>query len=382
MNLKLCDITSILERAVECVEYYENEWLNNKVFTLYLANGEKVKFSITPQNIPHLLGIDLYALRGVINFSSTEPLEMIKELLSKDYELLTKFNTGHLKQSDVFSEHIESKLNNFKNNITGNVVKLLEETILICSYKSESSWEVTTKNQKWDYVIVRKLDNGKVGILCLVKNKNHYYAMSNQVPTDENKLNEFLKETITNQEITYLAGANVYNVINDSNYSKNLFSAQKINKFRALKPYKDNFRCQIDVTGDYEYAISKLGNNRNERLENINSIENIVEAIANRELINIEDIDDSMLLNIVKAWNDHICKVGSDVNDEVKISYTTAIEELKKFKNLVTGLEEQNKNLQTSVDNLTKTNELLTKETEQQKQIIDNVYQIVKPRTN
>ena len=89
MNLKYADITSILERAVECVEYYENEWLNNKVFTLYLANGEKVKFSITPQNIPHLLGINLYSLKGLINFSSTEPLEMIKELL-KNIPLILK----------------------------------------------------------------------------------------------------------------------------------------------------------------------------------------------------------------------------------------------------------------------------------------------------
>ena len=53
-----------------------------------MANGEKVRFSIAPQNIPHLLGIDLYALRGIIKFDSNDPLEMIKELLTKDYELL------------------------------------------------------------------------------------------------------------------------------------------------------------------------------------------------------------------------------------------------------------------------------------------------------
>ena len=127
MNLKLCDITNILERAVECVEYYKNEWLNNKVFTVYLANGEKVRFSIAPQNIPHLLGIDLYSLRGIIKFDSDETLEMIKELSTKDYELHQKFKCGVLKESDVFSSHIEDKLNNFKNNITGNIVKLLEE---------------------------------------------------------------------------------------------------------------------------------------------------------------------------------------------------------------------------------------------------------------
>lgn len=381
MNLKYCDITSILERAVECVEYYENEWLNNKVFTLYLANGEKVRFSIAPQNIPHLLGIDLYALRGIIKFDSSDPLEMIKELLTKDYELLNKFKCGVLKENDVFSEHIEDKLNNFKNNITGNVVKFLEETIFVCQYESEKSWNVTTKNQKYDYIIVRKLDNGKIGILCLVKNKNQCYAMSHQVPEDESKLNDFLNESITNQDTTFLAGATVYNINNDSEYSRNLNSIQRINKYRTLKPYKNKYNCQIDISGDYEYAITKLGNNKNERMENKNSTENIVEAIANRELINIDDIDDSMLLNIVKAWNDHICKVGNNVSNDVKISYTTAIEELKKFRDLVASLEEEKKNLQATVDNLTKSNELLTKENEEQKQIISNVFEIVKPRT-
>ena len=69
MNLKYSDIINILERAVECVEYYENELLNNKLFTLYLANGEKVKFSIAPQNLAHLLGINLYAIKDIIKFS-------------------------------------------------------------------------------------------------------------------------------------------------------------------------------------------------------------------------------------------------------------------------------------------------------------------------
>lgn len=382
MNLKLCDITSILEKAVECVEYYKNEWLNNKVFTLYLSNGEKVKFSIAPQNVPHLLGIDLYSLRGIINLTSSDPLEMIKELLSRDYELYNKFKCGVLKESDVFSDHIQDKINNFKNNITGNVVKILEETIFVCQYKSERSWDITTNNQKYDYILVRKLDNGKIGILCLVKNKNQCYAMSNRVPGDEISLDNFFSENIKNQEITLLSGINMHNILNDSEFSKSLYSDQKISKYRVLKPYRERYNCHIDISSDYEYAIGKLCNNRYEKLENKNIIEMIVESIANRELINTDEIDDFMLLNIVNAWNDHVCKVGSNISDDVKISYTTAIEELKTFKSLVSQLEEKNRTLEANVDELTKTNEQLVKETEEQKQVIANVYEIVKPRTN
>ena len=382
MNLKLCDITSILEKAVECVEYYKSEWLNNKVFTLYLSNGEKVKFSIAPQNVPHLLGIDLYSLRGIINLTSNEPLEMIKELATKDYELYNKFKCGVLKESDVFSDHIQDKLNNFKNNITGNVVKILEETMFVCQYRSERSWDITTNNQKYDYILVRKLDNGKIGILCLVKNKNQCYAMSNRVPGDEVSLDKFFSENIKNQEITLLSGVNMHNILNDSEFSKSLYSDQKISKCRILKPYRERYNCHIDISSDYEYAIGKLCNNRYEKLENKNVIEIIVESIANRELINTDDIDDFMLLNIVNAWNDHVCKVGSNISDDVKISYTTAIEELKTFKSLVTQLEEKNKFLEANVDELTKSNEQLTKENEEKETKLNKVYEIIKPRTN
>lgn len=96
-NLTYSEIEDILKKAVECVEYYQKEYLNNKVFTLYLANGEKIKYSITPSSVPHLLGIDLYALKGIINLSGGDLLSMLKELLDRSYELHNKFRVGILK---------------------------------------------------------------------------------------------------------------------------------------------------------------------------------------------------------------------------------------------------------------------------------------------
>lgn len=381
MNLKYSELTDILNKISECVEYYEKAWLNNKVFTLYLASGERVKFSIVPQSLPHLLGIDLSVLRGHIKFECEDHLGMLKELKYKDYDLLQTFKYGSLKESDVFSAHIQNKLENFKYNIVPDVIKLLDETLFVSSYKSENSWTVTTRNKKYDYVMVRRLENGKIGLLCLVKNKNQCYAMSNIVPTDEEELNEKLSEILTNQEITLLSGVNVYNINNDSTYTKNLYPVQKTNKFRGLKFYKNKYNCHIDISGDYEYAIDKLGSNRNERLENINYTEDIVEAIANRELINLNNIDDSILINIVNAWNDHICKISGNINDDVKISYTSAIEELKKFKTMVVALEEQNKELETSVSNLKESNAKLSKENEDNQNKLDEIYKILKPRS-
>ena len=82
-ELLYVEIEEILHRAVECAEYYQKEYLNTKIFALYLANGDRIKQVINPANVPHLLGIDIYALKGIINFNGDNAIEMLKDLLDR-----------------------------------------------------------------------------------------------------------------------------------------------------------------------------------------------------------------------------------------------------------------------------------------------------------
>lgn len=382
MNLKYSysDIERIIERAIECAEYYEREYLNTKTFTLYLANGEKIKYTINPANVPHLLGIDIYALRGIINLRNDSLLSMLKELYESSYELYNKFKIGLLKQEDVFSDYIDEKLKYFKYNIKLDVPTNLQETEFVCLYKSEKSWEITTKNQKYDYIIVKKLSNDKTALLCLRKSDNKYYVVSSQISETQEKTDKILSELITNQEITLLTGMEVYNTYNGSKYNRNLLPSEKINKLHIMKSYKDKFNCHIDIADDYEYSVERLGDNKEEKYENRNTIDNIITAIINQKLIQTDQYKDSVLLGIINAWNDHVCKSGSKVSEEVKISYTTAINELTRFKQLVMSLEAENRRLQCEVSNLTNENTSLKQENINQKETIDKVYEIIKPR--
>lgn len=381
-KLSYSEIETILQKAIECVEYYQKEYLNNKVFTLFLSNGEKVKYSITPASVPHLLGINLYTLKGIINLSGEDLLSMLKELLDRSYELHNKFRVGILKQEDVFSNYVLEKIENFKSNISGDIITTLANTQFVCCYKSEKSWEVTTENKKYDYIIFKKLSTGKVLILGIVKSENRCYAMSNQVFENEELAKNALAKLFNNQEITMLTGMEAYNTYSRNNFKWNLVAADRAKKSRELSIYKDQYDCSINISAEYEFTVSKLGNNGEERHENKNIIEDIVNAISNGKLIATQEYESSILISLINAWNDHLCNVKTNNDNEINISYTKAITDLTKFRDLVTKLESENRNLQHEVNSLIETNADLVKENKEKEDKINKVYEIIKPRIN
>ena len=378
-KLSYSAIEDILKMAVECAEYYQREHLDNKEFTLYLANGEKVTYMITPSSVPHLLGIDIYALKSVINLEGEDLVSMMKDLQAKTYELCNKFRIGYLKQEDIFSKYIYQKLENFKYNVKNDIPSSLEETLFVCHYKSENSWDITTKNQKYDYIIVKKLSNGKNGLLCLKKLGDHCVVMSNQVPDDDIKFNEILKELITNQEVTILSGMELYSRYNETKYNRNILPKDKVKKSRNLRKFKSKYNCKINILSDYEYILGRLGNNNEERYENRSTIDVIVNAIANGKILNAAEYEDSMLASLINAWNDHICQTGAVTYNENELTYTKAIEELTKFKKLATSLEAENRKLQEDITELSKRNSDLTSQNDEKQEMIHKVYEIIKP---
>ena len=85
--MNLCDVEALFERIKECVEFYERTYIKNKIFTMFLGNGEQVKYAVTPDNLPHLLGINLDIIRTSqpINDSSLE--EMCEQAIRLEEEL-------------------------------------------------------------------------------------------------------------------------------------------------------------------------------------------------------------------------------------------------------------------------------------------------------
>ena len=49
----------IVERMVACFDWFQEEGYPDNSYTLTLADGKRIDYSILPKNIPHLLGLKL-----------------------------------------------------------------------------------------------------------------------------------------------------------------------------------------------------------------------------------------------------------------------------------------------------------------------------------
>lgn len=373
------NIDELFEKIKECIEFYESTYIENKIFTLHLGNGEKVKYTITKWNIPHLLGINLDPIKNINKYKNKDSYELLKEICENPFQLNRALVSGIIKEEQIFSKFIDKKIENFKENFKSDAKVIIDETEFVCSYKSKNSWEVTTKNQKYDYIIVKRYNNGKIGLLCLVKNEMQYYAMSNQLFDSIEEANKSLSELITNQEITLVDGFDIYNKYTDNNFHVYLSINQKLDKVDNLRFYKNKFDCYVDISEDYQYTIKKLKGNKNEKITNDSITSDIVEAITNHELIPRESYLYSSLISIIDAWNDHVCMTPNP-STNIQKSYTEIKLELKTLKQLVKKLEIENNDLKTQVNDLKDENSFLLESNTEQKEIINKVYQLTKPR--
>ena len=120
---------------------------------MFLGNGEQVKYAVTPDNLPHLLGINLDIIRTTYNYSNTSAYDLMIEMLENPYRLHRLFKDNILKIEQVFSKNINEKLEGFKDNFKYDAKEVLEDTDFVCKFESENSWTVTAKKQKYDYII-------------------------------------------------------------------------------------------------------------------------------------------------------------------------------------------------------------------------------------
>lgn len=375
--MNLCDVEALFERIKECVEFYERTYIKNKIFTMFLGNGEQVKYAVTPDNLPHLLGINLDIIRTTYNYSNTSAYDLMIEMLENPYRLHRLFKDNILKIEQVFSKNINEKLEGFKDNFKYDAREVLEDTDFVCKFESENSWTVTAKKQKYDYIIVKTLPNNKIALLGLVKNGFQCYAMSNQLFNSLEEAKDTLNELLTNQKVTLLTGFKTYNRMTDGNFNWTLTINQKLEKVDTIKNYKNNFNFIIDITSDYEYTIQKMLENKYERRENYSTGGEIVDYIVNRQIIPRENFEGSKLINIIDAWNDHICMNSSIENDSS--TYTKVVTDLKAFKELALRLEKENDNLKDQVLDLTQKNDNLTEENEKHLKDKEEIIKILKP---
>ena len=373
------ELEQILLKIKECVIFYENNRMYNKYYEMYLGNGERVKYFVTPANLPHLLGLknfdDIKTQLGLDEVDTTTALKLLYE---NEYSFYTKFIVPNNNTNNVFSKHIYKKLNNFKDNLVNDADTILNETLFICHYKSDRSWLYTDNNQKFDYIIVKKSENGQIRLLCLVENDGQYYAMSNQSFENLDEAYETLSELLNSQEITLLNGIRIFNKYSYSNYSRSLFLNQRPEKIKTMKEYKDKFNSIIDVSSDYLFTLEKLSNGINRSSEKENIIEKIVEYISKGNIIDPNISFDQSLSRVIEAWNNHITSNPNSSEQNLQ-TYSEAISELNECKKIIEEITKENTELKKENKILENNNYELNNEVEKCHKNAEEIIKILKP---
>ena len=384
---KRYEIEELLKKIQDCIDLYKKNYVERKNYTIFLANGEMIRYSITPNNVAHLLGVDLDYLRQTKKYKNLDNFELLQDLCESNYQQINMLAGNIIDTNKLFSPFIDKKIEAFESILNTNLKQSINEIEFVCCYKSKNSWDVTTKNQKYDYIIVKRLPNDKISLLCIVINGGKCYAMSNQLYDSFEHAKEAFRENLTHQEISFVNAFHVYNTYTDGHFKTSITTNQKTEKLNTMRYYKKLFDCNIDISSDYEYLIGLLKDNKSEKNENKDTIDEIVEAINNGKLIDRFDFEDSLLLDVIDCWNDHITNNSTSNDDKNNISYTEAIKNLKEMKEIIASLEKKIEILKVEKSELEEKNSEITSENNSLKgelqeitEIINSIYETIKPR--
>lgn len=375
MKYKLGELEELFSKIQRIVGYIEYSKYEDREDILYLSNGEKFKYKMSNEQVPHLLGINIDYLRGTGCFRSTNAFEILKELISNAYNINDKVNQGILSYDQMFSEYIEEKIKVFDFNIKINIF----ETELVCKYDSSKTYALTDKNEKFDYIIVKKYkDSDSYGILGLIKNQNYYKPVTSLYFENYESMKEKLSELIKNQEVTLLGGEKTINIYEGYERPFALQEDIKITKATNLLKYKRDFGCIIDTTSDFIHLLKySLGCKKN-YYGTGDLLENIKNAITNAELLDLHLFENTDLYELAKTINDRLHSDGI-TNDSIGESYSNLYEERNELKKDNTSMIEMLNDYKSQLEKIKQENHLLEEENKKHQENKEQILKILKP---
>lgn len=353
MEFNLGKLEEIFYNIQDIIEYFEQIKCDKNKNIIFLGNGERLNLQIPKECIAHLLGINTNYLTSLGYFKNTNSYYLLKELSENAYTINNMHNKGIIDYDKLFSPFVEEKIKSFKDNIKINIF----ETELVVKYNIERTYGVTERQEKCDYIIVKK-SNNNWNVLQLIKNTysssfDYFIPMSNQVFEDYGEMIEYLKPVVKNQEITLLSGVLLKNDYSQKNYT--LTVDNFITKIKNIQKYKEIFDCSIDVNNIFEFSLNETKKHTSIIWETKNLITQIVEYINKGKIIDIDVPKDSDLTTLIDAFNNFIYSKNSSNTEE--LSYTILKAELDE-------LRKKTITLQSQIDSLLVANETLRDENE------------------
>lgn len=338
MQYNLSELEHIFYKLENILNNIEEIKLNEKTFLLFLANDDKVKVKINFLNVAHLLGINTEQLKLSGFYTGNNSYEILRDFVSQGAYQFHKLNKeGILSCNNVFSAYLKSKMDGFLENMKFSV----NDISFVCKYNSERGYTSSTKNQKYDYIIVKKLFADRYGAICLVKNTFDYAPMSNQIFETQEELSQFLKDNISNQEVT---------ILNAMNFKRNDVSQDTMiklplplfaKKLKELKKVKQDFSCIVDTSNALIYHLNKYIESINALNNETRTVDKVCSNMSKGKLLDSSDIKSSNIKRIIDSFNEFLCNKDNINTENNTEHYQQVKDELKEKKERIIELEKE-----------------------------------------
>lgn len=314
------EFEQIITKLDEAVKLYKTTGYRYNQNKIYLSNGQVLEFSFKPQNIPHLLGIDIGVLKNSKILNSTKPLDMLEELINRYTAIYQKFVRGELAYSDVFSPYIKEKIDSF-----ATILKCGVNDIYFVSEYSLPRAYLNGERNNFGCQYYIAFDDGKRGISFLGLKKferGYFYSPSSIIGfSNEKQTMELLSSLISNQCIMLVrcvyrknTGAYIY-----------LTNADKLAKTQSLVNLADKFGGDLILSDDFVYCLKKLMSSYEKDLNYQIFITQLNLAISRGKKLKFDCSFDQSCAELAEVYN---VSVESSTNSSVQ----TDIAELKRLK--------------------------------------------------
>ncbi len=292
------EFEQIIIKLEEAINFFKNSPYRFNEYKLYLSNNKTIEFTFKPQNIPHLLGINIGNLKTSKILSADKPFEMLEELITRSHAIYQKMTRGEINYSDIFSLFINEKLSFFKTVLKFNSFNILG----VCHYVPARSYiNGDPNNYGCEYYIIFDDGENYPCFLGLKKVQNSsYYAPSSIIANfDESFSYDVFKGIVSNQEVMLVN--NIWRINTDEKFYTT--NTEKLSKVQKLNSLAQEYDFHLIVTRDYIYNLKRLIANFENQMQISQFLSELISAIIQKRNVRIDTTLDESCQELAKVYN-------------------------------------------------------------------------------
>ena len=316
MSVDIAKYNEIVEKANDCVNWFEKLDIKNNKINFYLANGDILNIRIFEANIAHLLGFNISYLNMTNKFNKDlSNYDKLKYVLAKPYIFKNLLINNDISTDFMFSDSINQKLAVFKDNLSIRS----DDIYCVIKYDNEKTYQAINIPDPCDYYIIRKKRNNHL-VLGLIKNGNVYTPVTSRLYDDKEKFDEFMNRVARKQEITYPHLLNINNPYRD--YKVNAFFplSEKEYILNNIINISQKYSATPAVARDYAFTINKFKTVREDQNINLNILRLLSDSIKSGTVLDENTINQicgttndipGIISTLISICNDTLCNSTS-----------------------------------------------------------------------